>query len=282
MTHRSIPLPTGFAITPLGHNHAEMTVTPLYPGYGMTVGNALRRVLFSSLPGAAVSTVKIKGISHEFSAVPHVAEDIVELIMNLKLLRMKLHGDEPQTIMLKANGERNVTAKDFDTPTQVEIVNPSQHIASLTDAAAVLEMELTVMNGRGYVPVETREKEQREIGTIAIDALYSPVKTVTFRTENVRVEQMTNWDKLILQIETDGTMSPTDAFRMSAQILAEQFQEIGQRMTDDGAQTMTDEASAAEGSDGTAEPDASDQVDVPAAEPKKKRKSSKKKTDDEA
>lgn len=281
MTNRSIPLPTGFSITPLGDHRAEMTVTPLYPGYGMTVGNALRRVLFSSLPGAAVSTVKIKGISHEFSAVPHVAEDAVELIMNLKLLRMKLHGDEPQTIVLKAKGERNVTAKDFDAPTQVEIVNPSQHVATLTDPAAALDMELTVTSGRGYVPVETREKEQREIGTIVIDALYSPVKTVTFRTENVRVEQMTNWDKLILQIETDGTMSPTDAFRMAAQILAEQFQEIGQRMTDDEARTMTDETSAGEVMDEAAS-DASDQVEMPAAEPKKKRKSSKKKPDDEA
>ncbi|MBI3963861.1 MAG: DNA-directed RNA polymerase subunit alpha [Candidatus Kerfeldbacteria bacterium] len=282
MTNRSIPLPTGFAITPLGDNRAEMTVTPLYPGYGMTVGNALRRVLFSSLPGAAVSTVKIKGISHEFSAVPHVAEDIVELIMNLKLLRMKLHGDEPQIVVLKAKGERNVTAKDLDAPTQVEIVNPSQHIATLTDPAATLDLELTLTSGRGYVPVETREKEQREIGTIAVDALYSPVKTVTFRTENVRVEQMTNWDKLILQIETDGTMSPTDAFRMAAQILAEQFHEIGQRMTDDAERAATDGSPAGEENDGQTESEPYDESEAPAAEPKKKRKSSKKKTDDEA
>jgi len=222
----SIPLPKNLEVKEQDDFIAEVIITPFYPGFGMTVGNALRRVLFSSLPGAAVSTVKIKDVNHEFSSVPNVKEDVVELIMNFKLLRLKLQGDEPQKMTLKVKGEKTVTAKDIKGPTQVEIVNKDLHIATLTDASAKLEIELTVTSGRGYVPIENREKEEREIGTIAIDALYSPVKTVTFRTENVRVEKMTNWDKLTLRIETDGTTTPREAVMSSMTILEEQFNSL--------------------------------------------------------
>lgn len=223
----AIPLPSTFDVKVIDDHRSEIVISPLYPGYGTTVGNALRRVLFSSLPGAAVTTIKVKNVSHEFSSIPGVKEDVVELIMNIKQLRLRLHGTESQTVVLKAKGEGKATAKDITAPTQVDIVDPKHHIATLTQKDASLEIEMVVSAGRGYVPVETREKEQREIGSIAIDALYTPIRTVTYKTENVRVEQMTNWDKLTLDIETDGTIEPIEALQHAVQILSDHFEKIG-------------------------------------------------------
>ncbi|MFA5070127.1 MAG: DNA-directed RNA polymerase subunit alpha [Patescibacteria group bacterium] len=220
----NISLPSKIETQKIDANTTKFIFEPLYPGYGMTVGNALRRVLLSSLPGAAVQAVKIKGVDHEFSTIPNVKEDVVSILLNLKQLRFKFHGDEPVVLSLKAKGEKQVTAADIKPTAEVEVVNGKQHIAVLTDKAAILEMDITVGPGRGYVPVEMREKEVLDIGTIAIDAIYTPIKNVNFTIENVRVEQMTNYDRLILEIATDGTISAEQALKMAAQTLLEHFE----------------------------------------------------------
>jgi len=188
-------------------------------GYGITAGNALRRVLLSSLPGAAVTAVKIKGADQEFSPIPKVKEDALGVCLNLKLLRLKVFTEEPQKLKLKVKGKKEVTAADIEKNADVEIVNPDLHIASLTDKDSELEMEITVSQGRGYLMTEERRKEELEIGTILLDALFSPVRNVGFKREDVRVGEITNYDKLIMNIETDGTITPKEAVRQAAQIL---------------------------------------------------------------
>lgn len=204
-------------------NEAFVTVEPCHYGYGTTLGNALRRVILSSLPGAAVTAVKIKGVQHEFSTIPHVKEDVVEIILNLKQLRMKVFSAEPVRLTLKADGEKEVAAKDIEKSADVEIANPDLHIAELTNKNAELEMEIFVSQGRGYVPVEAREKEKTEVGMIAVDSIFAPIKNIGYKVENVRVGDITNYDKLILDIETDGTIKPEEALRQSAQILIDHF-----------------------------------------------------------
>ncbi|MBI4090226.1 MAG: DNA-directed RNA polymerase subunit alpha [Candidatus Kerfeldbacteria bacterium] len=222
----SIPLPSKVETVESQKDWARFVVEPCYPGYGTTLGNALRRVLLSSLPGAAITAVKVEGVDHEFSTLPYVKEDMVSLILNLKLVRLKLHGDEPATLKLNVKGQQAVTASDFEAPSTVEVVNPKQVIASLTDKAASLAMEVMVTPGRGYVPVENREKEKLELGWIAIDAVYTPIKIVNFTIENVRVGQITNFDRLVLEIETDGTISPGHALGEAAKILVDHFTEF--------------------------------------------------------
>lgn len=200
-------------------NEGMLTVEPCSPGYGTTIGNALRRVLLSSLPGAAVTAVKIKGVDHEFSAIKHVREDVLEVILNLKGLRLKLHGDEPVKLFLNVKGEKTVTAGDFDKDAQVEIVNPEHPIATITDKAGSLEVEITVGPGRGYRSTEDRIKEKLELGNIAIDALYSPVLNVSYKVEATRVGEKTDYDKLVLRVETDGTLSPKEATSQAVAIL---------------------------------------------------------------
>lgn len=204
-------------------NEGVLTVEPCSPGYGTTIGNALRRVLLSSLPGAAVTAVKIKGVDHEFSTIPHVKEDVLEVILNLKALRIKLHGDEPVKLFLSAKGEKTITAADFEKDAQVEIVNPDFVIATLTDKKASLEMEVTIGPGRGYRSTEERAKEKLELGNIAIDALYSPVLSVSYKVDATRVGEKTDYDKLILRVETDGTLSPKDAIQRAVSILLDHF-----------------------------------------------------------
>jgi len=200
-----------------------MIVEPCFHGYGTTLGNALRRVLLSSLPGAAVVAVKIKGVSHEFQAVENVKEDVLEIILNLKSLRLKCFSEEPVKLFLKADGLKSVTGKDIEPNADVEIVNPEIKLATLTDPKARFEMELTVSRGRGYSPTEERVNENLEIGTLAIDALFSPVRNVGYRVENTRVGEITNYDKLIMTIETDGTILPEEAVRESAKTLIDFF-----------------------------------------------------------
>jgi DNA-directed RNA polymerase subunit alpha len=204
-------------------NEGVLTVEPCTQGYGTTLGNAMRRVLLSSLPGAAVTAVKIKGVDHEFSTIPHVKEDVLELILNLKTLRLKLHSDQPVKLSLSVKGEKTVTAADFEKNADVEIVNPDRVLATLTDKAASLEMEITVAAGRGYRTTEERGKEKLELGTIAIDALYSPVLNVSYKVEATRVGEKTDYDKLVLNIETDGTMDPLDACNRAVAILLDHF-----------------------------------------------------------
>lgn len=200
-----------------------LTVEPCTQGYGTTIGNALRRVLLSSLPGAAVTAVKIKGVDHEFSTIPHVKEDALEIILNLKALRMKLHSEEPVKISLSVKGEKVVTAKDFEKNADVEIVNLDAPIATLTDKSASFEMEITIGPGRGYRTTEERAKEKLELGTIAIDALYSPVMHVSYKVEATRVGEKTDYDKLIMHVETDGTIDAIDACKSAVAILLDHF-----------------------------------------------------------
>jgi DNA-directed RNA polymerase subunit alpha len=221
-----LPLPEKYEIKKISEHQSDIIIEPFYPGYGTTIGNALRRVLLSSLSGAAVTAFKIKNASHEFSTVKGVKEDLVEIILNLKTLRFKLHDVEETRVMVKVKGEKKVKAKDIKTSSEIEVLNPEAVIATLTDKDAELEMELIVKAGRGYVPVENVEKKKFELGTIAIDAVYSPVKNVNFNIENVRVGQMTNYDRLIMNISTDGTVAPEEALKIAASILIDHYNAI--------------------------------------------------------
>lgn len=203
-------------------NEGQIIVEPLYPGYGMTLGNSLRRVLLSSLPGAAVIGVKIKGVSHEFMALPGVKEDMLEVILNLKQLRVKMYTEEEVTLTLKAKGAGQVTAANIDKNSDVEISNPELVFATLTDNNASLEMEISVKEGRGYKMSESGKRDN-EIGYIEIDSIFSPILNVSIDVENTRVGKMTNWDKLVLNVKTDGTITLQDAFEQSVKILVDQF-----------------------------------------------------------
>ncbi|MBI3630941.1 MAG: DNA-directed RNA polymerase subunit alpha [Candidatus Sungbacteria bacterium] len=218
-----IHLPEKPKITQHGPARAVLEIEGLYPGYGHTLGNALRRVLLSSLPGAAITSVKIEGIGHEFSTIEGVMEDIVDIILNLKQMRFRMHGEGPFTVTLSASGEKEVTGKDFKTPSQVEVISSDLHIATLTAKKAHLSLEAVVESGLGYVPVEARNKEKMEVGTIALDAAFSPVRSVNYEVENMRVEDRTDYNRLKLTIETDGSVTPSEAFTRAAEILAGQF-----------------------------------------------------------
>ncbi len=219
----ALSLPNQAKVESLGENKYAVTLEPLYPGYGVTVGNALRRVLLSSMPGAAVTAVKIRFADHEFSTVPNVKEDVVQIILQLKQLRLKCFSAEPVKLSLKVKGERVVTAGDITGNDQVEIMNKDLRLATLDGKNGELDMELTVEQGRGYVPVEARETERHEVGVLAVDAIFTPVRAVFFDVTNVRVGQMTNFDKLVLNIETDGTITGGDAIDIAAHILVDHF-----------------------------------------------------------
>ena len=193
------------------------------PGYGTTLGNALRRVLLSSLEGAAATSVKITGVSHEFSTIEGVMEDAVQIILNLKKIRFKMHGDEPMKVSLKFKGEGKVTAGEIKCPTGIEVVNGEQVIATVTDKKTELEMELEVTKGLGYVPIEQQLREEKEIGVIAIDAVYTPIKRVNYEVENMRVGKRTDYNKITLEVVTDGSITPQEAFAKSVEILVNQF-----------------------------------------------------------
>ena len=200
--------------------HGVFEIEGLFAGYGLTLGNALRRILLSSLPGAAVTQFKVKGIPHEFSTSPGVKEDMVELALNFKRLRFRMHTDEPQILTLKARGERLVSAGDIKTNAQVDIVNPDEVIAHLTDKNADLDIEIEVRKGLGYWPVEARKgQEKLAIGTIAIDSLFSPVVKVNYEVQDMRVGDRTDYNRLRIEVETDGIISPSSALHKAASIL---------------------------------------------------------------
>lgn len=200
--------------------YGRFVVEPLERGYGITLGNALRRVLLSSLPGAAVTSVKIDGVLHEFSTIPGVYEDTTDLILNLKGLGVKLHTDEEKLLTLEASGEGEITGADFKCSSEVEILNPEHHIATL-DTDGTLNMEVTVERGRGYNSIEKNKKENAPLGVIPIDSFFSPITKVIFHVEDTRVGQQTDFDKLTLDIWTDGSIMPDEAISKSAKILAE-------------------------------------------------------------
>lgn len=203
-------------------------ISGLYTGYGETIGNALRRTLLSSLPGGAVTLVKIKGVKHEFSTIPGVAEDVVDVILNLKRIRFAIHSDEPQVLTLNVKGEKKVTAGDIKGNADVEVVNPELVIATLTAKSAEIDMELTVEKGLGYLPVELRKTEKTPIGSIALDAIFTPIIAVNFETENMRVGDKTDYNKVTLTIETDGTVSPSRALHKAVNILKDHVEAISQ------------------------------------------------------
>lgn len=207
------------------NNRGIYEIEKLYPGYGHTLGNSLRRILLSSLAGGALTKIKIKGIFHEFSVVPGVKEDIINIILNLKNLRLKILSDEPQTITLKEKGPKEVRASDLKVPSQVEIVNPDFVIATITGDTN-FEMELQAENGIGYAPKEELNKEKVEVGTINLDAFFSPVKLVSYDVENMRVGERTNFNRLKIEIETDGTIAPREALEKSIDIMIKQLKAV--------------------------------------------------------
>jgi len=199
----------------------------LYTGYGLTLGNALRRALLSSLPGAAVTQIKVKNASHEFTTIPGLKEDLVELSLNFKKLRFRMHTDEPQVLTLVAKGEGAVTAGKIKTNSSVEIVNPDEVLGTLTTKSAELNIELTVERGMGYVTSETRNAHEKlPVGAIAIDTLFSPVTKVNFTVEDMRVGERTDYNRLNLEIETDGTVSPSTALHAAAEALKQHFDNV--------------------------------------------------------
>jgi len=222
-----IPLPLPPKVIQKKKNNAVFEIEALYPGYGVTIGNALRRVLLTSLQGAAITEVKIKGLSHEFSTMSGVLEDVIMIILNLKNLRFKIFEGEIQKVELKAKGEGKVSGADFKCPPQIKLVNPDLRIATITDDKAELNIEITVQKGIGYVPKDQIKKlsgsGKSDIGSIAIDAIFTPIKNVNFRVENMRVGDRTDFDKLSLEIETDGTIAPEEAFFEACDILIKHF-----------------------------------------------------------
>ena len=219
----AIPLPNPARVEHVEGNKYTVTLDPMYPGYGVTIGNALRRVLLSSMPGAAVTGVKIKFVDHEFSTIPNVKEDVIQIILNLKQLRVRSTSSEPVRLSLKVKGEAVVTAADIQETDQVQVVNKDLHIATLDNKNSDFDMELIIEQGRGYQPVEIRENQKLEVGMLAIDAIYTPVKSVYFDVTNVRVGQITNFDKLVLNLETDGTISGEEVIDIASNILVDHF-----------------------------------------------------------
>jgi len=202
--------------------YGKFTAEPLERGFGLTIGNSLRRILLSSLQGAAIASVKIDGVLHEFSAIPGVKEDVTEIILNLKELRLRLHTEGPKTIRIKAEGPKELKAGDITVSDTVEILNPEHRIATLSKDSK-LSMEMVVKTGRGYVPAERNKEENQPIGTIPIDAIFSPIKKVNYTVTNARVGQRTDYDKLVLEVWTDGSLTPEEAVAYSAKILKDQL-----------------------------------------------------------
>lgn len=221
----NIPLPSKMTFSQGEKEHESiLTIEPLYHGYGTTVGNALRRVLLSSLEGAAVTAVKVKGAQHEFATIEGVKEDVLEIILNLKKLRMKSHSDAPVILKLDVEGKEGaVKASDISGNADVEISNNSLVLATLTSKSTKLSMEITVERGRGFFPTEEREEVSSDIGVIAVDAMFSPVVNVGLKVENTRVGEITNYDKAIMTIQTDGSITPQEAVAQATKIILDHF-----------------------------------------------------------
>lgn len=208
-------------------NTGTFVIEPLSPGYGVTIGNSLRRVLLSSLEGAAISSVKITGVTHQFSTITGIKEDVIEIILNLKTLRFKMTSTEPVLLKLSVKGQKEVKASDFNENPNCEVANKDAYIATLGKNAK-LDLEIIVSHGRGYVPVEKRKDEKLPIGTIAVDSIFTPVKKVHYEVEKTRVGEATDFDKLTLEITTDGSIDPENALGKAAKILVELFSLVDQ------------------------------------------------------
>ena len=223
------PISKQTSVVKVQGNTGMFEIEALYPGYGVTVGNSLRRVLLSSLEGAAVTQVKFgKGVSHEFSTIPGVKEDVVGILLNLKQLRFKAFTEDLHTATLKGKGEKEIKGSDCKLSPQIELINKDLSIAHLTDKSVELEMELQIERGIGYEAAETRKRGKADIGVIAIDAIYTPVVRVSYKVEQMRVGERTDYDRLIVEIETDGTMHPETALKQASEILVQQFGVVGE------------------------------------------------------
>lgn len=226
MSDLQIALPSKPKIVSENGSVGVYEIEGLYPGYGHTLGNSLRRIILSSLPGAAVTQVKIKGANHEFSTLEGVKEDVIAIILNIKKIRFALTTDENQTITVKVSGEKEFKAKDLNIPSQVTIANPDQHLFTITNKNTEVEIEFTIEHGIGYVPKEMIHRERVDVGTIALDAIFAPIRRVYYETENMRVGDRTDFNKLIITIETDGTVTPKQALENSIEIMISQLKAI--------------------------------------------------------
>lgn len=222
----SILVPSKPRIVSEEGNAGVYEIDGFYPGYGHTIGNSLRRIILSSIPGAAITSVKIDGVQHEFSTIPGVREDVIAIILNLKKVRIKISDNAEHKITISQKGVKTVTAGDIEVPGQIEILNPGQHICEMTDKNAKLEIEFTVDTGLGYVPKEVLQKERADIGSIVLDAIFTPIRRAHYEVENMRVGDKTNFNRLRISIETDGTLTPREALERSISIMIQQLKAI--------------------------------------------------------
>jgi DNA-directed RNA polymerase subunit alpha len=226
MLDQNIALPSKPKVTLEEGFKGVYEIDGLYPGYGHTLGNSLRRIILSSLPGSAITDLKIDGVGHEFSTIDGVKEDVIAILLNVKKIRVKLDSDEPQKIQLKVKGAKTFTAGDIDLPSQVQIMNPELEILTATDKNIDINIEMTVEKGLGYVPKELLHKERVEIGSIALDGVFTPIRRVHYETQDMRVGDKTNFNRLIVSIETDGTITPREALEKSIAIMITQLKAI--------------------------------------------------------
>lgn len=222
----SITLPSKPRIVSEEEHSGTYEIDGLYPGYGHTLGNSLRRIILSSLPGAAITSVKIDGVEHEFSTMNGVREDVVTLLLNLKKLRFEMLTNEPQTVVLSTKGPKKVAGSDLTLPGQVRLLNPNSYICELTDKDASIEAEFRIERGLGYVPREALKKDRVEIGEISVDAIFSPIRRVNYEVENMRVGDRTDFNRLRLSIETDGTIEPRAALEQSIEVMITQLKSV--------------------------------------------------------
>jgi DNA-directed RNA polymerase subunit alpha len=226
MLETNVTLPSKPRVVSEEENRGTFEIDGLYPGYGHTLGNSLRRIILSSLPGAAITQVKINGVEHEFSAMDGVKEDVIMILLNLRRIRLALHSDEPVTITLKKSGVGLVTAADITAPSQVEILNGDQPICEITGKSTKLEMEMRIEKGLGYVPREVHMKDKMEIGAIAMDAVFTPIRRANYEVENMRVGDRTDYNRLRITLETDGTYSAREALEKSIEIMIHQLKAV--------------------------------------------------------
>ena len=226
MLETNVTLPSKPRVVSEEENRGTFEIDGLYPGYGHTLGNALRRIILSSLPGAAITQVKIDGVEHEFSALDGIKEDVIIMLLNLRRIRLALHSDEPVTIKLKKTGIGLITAADIEAPSQVEILNPDQPICEITNKGTKLEMEMRVEKGLGYISREVHMKEKMEIGAIAMDAVFTPIRRANYEVENMRVGDRTDYNRLRIILETDGTYTPREALEKSIEIMIHQLKSV--------------------------------------------------------
>lgn len=244
MSDYHIALPSKPRVVSESERSGTYEIDGLYPGYGYTLGNSLRRIILSSLPGAAVTHVKIPGVAHEFSTVEGVKEDVVTILLNIRKIRLKLVTDEPQTITLHVKGPKAVTAADLKLPGQVEVLNPESHIADIS-GKVTLEIELRAERGLGYIPKEVHQKERVDVGTIALDAIFSPIRRVNYEVENMRVGDRTDFNRLRILIETDGTIEPREALERSIETMIHQLKAVVGFKEEDVAERDTAASSGA-------------------------------------